>query len=111
MNSNLIVIGKTTADNDKEEYDNEADDDDADNADESEGEEFEQETGWDKKKIKKKNLWVAVFLVLKFRCSILELNVEWGFWRYIQFDQRFIFVWMWDKDKNICENKYKKAFK
>ncbi|GKV45983.1 hypothetical protein SLEP1_g53008 [Rubroshorea leprosula] len=44
-NRNSIVIGKTTADNDKEEDDNEADDDDADNAEESEGEEFEQETG------------------------------------------------------------------
>ncbi|KAF3436934.1 hypothetical protein FNV43_RR20274 [Rhamnella rubrinervis] len=43
-NSNLVVIGKTTVDNDKEDYDNDADDDDADNADESEGEEFEQET-------------------------------------------------------------------
>ncbi|KAL9372714.1 hypothetical protein Peur_034958 [Populus x canadensis] len=42
--SNLAVIGKTTVDNDKEEYDNDADDDDADNAEESEGEEFEQET-------------------------------------------------------------------
>lgn len=46
MNSNLIVIGKTINENDKEEFDNEADDDDADNAEESEGEEFEQETGW-----------------------------------------------------------------
>ncbi|CAI0450855.1 unnamed protein product [Linum tenue] len=44
-NSNLIVIGKTTVDNDKDEDDNDPDDDDADNADESEGEEFEQETG------------------------------------------------------------------
>ncbi|XP_054822521.1 uncharacterized protein LOC129320885 [Prosopis cineraria] len=44
-NSNLIVIGKTTTDNDKEEFDNDADDDDADNGEESEGEEFEQETG------------------------------------------------------------------
>ncbi|XP_015882487.1 uncharacterized protein LOC107418315 [Ziziphus jujuba] len=44
-NSNLVVIGKTTIDNDKEDYDNDADDDDADNAEESEGEEFEQETG------------------------------------------------------------------
>ena len=44
MNSNLIVIGKTTNENDKEDFDNEADDDDADNAEESEGEEFEQET-------------------------------------------------------------------
>jgi hypothetical protein len=42
--SNLAVIGKTTVDNDKEEYDNDADDDDADNVEESEGEEFEQET-------------------------------------------------------------------
>lgn len=39
------MIGKTIADNDKED-DNDADDDDADNAEESEGEEFEQETGW-----------------------------------------------------------------
>ncbi|KAL2340951.1 hypothetical protein E2542_SST02302 [Spatholobus suberectus] len=45
MNSNLVVIGKTTNENDKEDFDNEADDDDADNAEESEGEEFEQETG------------------------------------------------------------------
>ncbi|XVF11151.1 hypothetical protein REPUB_Repub08aG0001400 [Reevesia pubescens] len=44
-NKNLVVIGKTTADNDKEDDDNDPDDDDADNADESEGEEFEQETG------------------------------------------------------------------
>ncbi|KGN64341.1 uncharacterized protein LOC101206898 [Cucumis sativus] len=42
-NSNLVVIGKMTADNDKEDI--EAEDDDADNADESEAEEFEQETG------------------------------------------------------------------
>ncbi|KAJ6882291.1 hypothetical protein NC651_028788 [Populus alba x Populus x berolinensis] len=42
--SNLAVIGKTSVDNDKEEYDNDADDDDADNVEESEGEEFEQET-------------------------------------------------------------------
>ena len=41
-NRNLVVIGKTTADNDKED-DNDPDDDDAE---ESEGEEFEQETGW-----------------------------------------------------------------
>lgn len=45
-NSNLIVIGKTTVDNDKEDFDNDADDDDADHGDESEGEEFEQETAW-----------------------------------------------------------------
>ncbi|MED6170370.1 hypothetical protein PIB30_030222 [Stylosanthes scabra] len=45
INSNLVVIGKTTNENDKEDYDNDADDDDADNADDSEGEEFEQETG------------------------------------------------------------------
>ncbi|KAI3763162.1 hypothetical protein L1987_53613 [Smallanthus sonchifolius] len=45
INSNLIVIGKTTVENDKEDFDNEADDDDADNAEESEGDEFEQETG------------------------------------------------------------------
>ncbi|KAK7317672.1 hypothetical protein RJT34_02099 [Clitoria ternatea] len=43
MNSNLIVIGKTTNENDKEDFDNEADDGDVDNAEESEGEEFEQE--------------------------------------------------------------------
>ncbi|KAK2663666.1 hypothetical protein Ddye_002240 [Dipteronia dyeriana] len=43
-NSNLIVIGKTTVDNDKEDFDNDADDEDADHGDESEGEEFEQET-------------------------------------------------------------------
>lgn len=45
IDSNLIVIGKTTADIDKEDYDNDADDDEADNAEESEGDEFEQETG------------------------------------------------------------------
>ncbi|GJY20818.1 putative C2 and GRAM domain-containing protein-like protein [Tanacetum coccineum] len=45
INSNLIVIGKTVVENEKEEFDNEADDDDADNAEESEGDEFEQETG------------------------------------------------------------------
>ena len=45
-NSNLIVIGKTTVDNDKEDFDNDADDDDADHGDESEGEEFEQQTAW-----------------------------------------------------------------
>ncbi|KAL7191892.1 hypothetical protein ACSBR2_023883 [Camellia fascicularis] len=44
-NSNLIVIGRTTVDHDKEDYDNGADDDEADNAEESEGDEFEQETG------------------------------------------------------------------
>ncbi|KAJ7956176.1 Anaphase-promoting complex subunit [Quillaja saponaria] len=44
-NSNLVVIGKTSVDNDKEDFDNDADDDDADNAEESDGEEFEQETG------------------------------------------------------------------
>ncbi|XP_039012634.1 uncharacterized protein LOC120141942 [Hibiscus syriacus] len=43
-NRNFVVIGKTTADNDKEDG-NDVDDDDADNADESEGEDFEQETG------------------------------------------------------------------
>ncbi|KAL8494182.1 hypothetical protein ACS0TY_025107 [Phlomoides rotata] len=37
INSNLTIIGKTSVDNDKEEFDNDADDDDADNADESEG--------------------------------------------------------------------------
>ncbi|XVE56342.1 hypothetical protein DITRI_Ditri04bG0001600 [Diplodiscus trichospermus] len=41
INRNLVVIGKTTADNDKEDN-NDADDDDTDNAEESEGEEFEQ---------------------------------------------------------------------
>lgn len=46
MNSNLVVIGKTNIDNDKEDFDNEAEDDDADNGDESEGDDFEQETGW-----------------------------------------------------------------
>ena len=40
------MIGKTTVDNDKEDFDNDADDDDADHGDESEGEEFEQETSW-----------------------------------------------------------------
>ncbi|KAI7732329.1 hypothetical protein M8C21_010068 [Ambrosia artemisiifolia] len=44
INSHLIVIGKTTVENDKEDFDDEADDDDADNAEESEGDEFEQET-------------------------------------------------------------------
>ncbi|KAK7300867.1 hypothetical protein RJT34_11718 [Clitoria ternatea] len=37
MNNNLIVIGKTTNENDKEDFDNEADDDDVDNAEEFEG--------------------------------------------------------------------------
>ncbi|XP_022137094.1 uncharacterized protein LOC111008654 [Momordica charantia] len=41
-NSNLVVIGKMSADNDKEDI--EAEDDDADNGEESEAEEFEQET-------------------------------------------------------------------
>ena len=45
INSNLVVIGKPAADNDKEDFDNDADDDDPDNAEESEGDEFEQETG------------------------------------------------------------------
>ncbi|KAF9590235.1 hypothetical protein IFM89_032013 [Coptis chinensis] len=44
-NSNFVVIGKTSVENEKEEVDNEADDDEADNAEESEGDEFEQETG------------------------------------------------------------------
>lgn len=44
-NSNLIVIGKTSADNDKEDIDNDAEDEDDDNAEESEGDDFEQETG------------------------------------------------------------------
>ncbi|KAG2675985.1 hypothetical protein I3843_12G030500 [Carya illinoinensis] len=43
-NSNLVVIGKTTVDNDKKDYDDDANIDDADNAELSEGEEFEQET-------------------------------------------------------------------
>ncbi|XP_021733548.1 uncharacterized protein LOC110700332 [Chenopodium quinoa] len=44
LNCNVVVIGKTKVDNDKEDIDNEAEDDDeADNAEESEGE-FEQET-------------------------------------------------------------------
>lgn len=45
INSNLVVIGKPAADNDKEDLDNDADDDDPDNAEDSEGDEFEQETG------------------------------------------------------------------
>lgn len=45
MNSNIIVIGKTTVDNDKEDLDNDPDDDDVDNVEESDGDEFEQETG------------------------------------------------------------------
>ncbi|XP_058115625.1 uncharacterized protein LOC131258367 [Magnolia sinica] len=45
MNNNLVVIGKTTIDNDKEDFDADADDDDADNVEESEGDEFEQEAG------------------------------------------------------------------
>ncbi|KAL6559365.1 hypothetical protein OROGR_004482 [Orobanche gracilis] len=44
-NSNSIIIGKTTVDNDKEEFDNDVEDDDVDNGEESEGEEFDQETG------------------------------------------------------------------
>ncbi|XP_077229121.1 transcription termination factor [Tasmannia lanceolata] len=44
-NSNLVVIGKTILDNDKEDFDPDADDDDADHVEESDGEEFEQETG------------------------------------------------------------------
>lgn len=43
--SSLIVIGKTTVDNDKDDYEHDPDDDDIDNAEDSEGEEFEQETG------------------------------------------------------------------
>ncbi|XP_052174917.1 uncharacterized protein LOC127789888 isoform X3 [Diospyros lotus] len=35
-NNNIIVIGKTTVDNDKEDYDNDVDDEEADNAEESE---------------------------------------------------------------------------
>ncbi|RWR76129.1 hypothetical protein CKAN_00454700 [Cinnamomum micranthum f. kanehirae] len=42
-NSNLVVIGKTALDNDKEDFDPDADDDDVDNVEESEGDEFEQE--------------------------------------------------------------------
>lgn len=43
-NSNVVVIGKTTLDNDKEDFDPDADDDDdVDNVEESEGDEFEQE--------------------------------------------------------------------
>nr|GEX60395.1 transcription termination factor 4, mitochondrial [Tanacetum cinerariifolium] len=45
IDSNQIVIGKTTIEEDKEDFDNDADDDDADNAEESDGDEFEQETG------------------------------------------------------------------
>lgn len=45
VKSNLIVMGKTSVENDKEDFDNEVDDDDADNAEESDGDEFEQETG------------------------------------------------------------------
>lgn len=44
-NSNLVVIGKTSVENDKEDFDNDPDDDDVDNAEESEGDEFEQEAG------------------------------------------------------------------
>lgn len=40
------MIGKTSADNDKEDIDNDAEDEDDDNAEESEGDDFEQETGW-----------------------------------------------------------------
>ncbi|KAJ9559557.1 hypothetical protein OSB04_004717 [Centaurea solstitialis] len=46
INSNLTVIGKTSAENDKEDFENDADEDEADNAEESEGDEFEQETGF-----------------------------------------------------------------
>ncbi|GJZ16038.1 transcription termination factor 4, mitochondrial [Tanacetum coccineum] len=46
IDSNQIVIGKTTIEEDKEDFDNDADDDDADNA-ESSGDEFEQENGDD----------------------------------------------------------------
>ncbi|XP_057951346.1 uncharacterized protein LOC131146075 [Malania oleifera] len=45
MGNNIKVIGQTTIDNDKEDFDNDADDDDADNAEESDGDDFEQETG------------------------------------------------------------------
>ncbi|KAL5985706.1 hypothetical protein ACLOJK_027693 [Asimina triloba] len=44
-NNNLVVIGKMTVDNDKEDFDADADDDDGDNVEESDGEEFEQEAG------------------------------------------------------------------
>ncbi|CAH1433824.1 unnamed protein product [Lactuca virosa] len=43
ISSNLIVIGKTSIEIEKEDVNNDADD--ADNAEESEGDEFEQETG------------------------------------------------------------------
>ncbi|KAJ7565173.1 hypothetical protein O6H91_02G051000 [Diphasiastrum complanatum] len=44
-NEGIIPIGKTTVENDQEEYDQDAEDEDADNVEEeSEGEEFEQET-------------------------------------------------------------------
>lgn len=44
INSNITIIGRTTVENDKEDFDNDGDDDDdADNPEESEGE-FEQET-------------------------------------------------------------------
>lgn len=45
MNSNIVVIGKTIVDNDKEDLDNDPDDDEVDNVEESDGDEFEQETG------------------------------------------------------------------
>lgn len=45
VNGNLIVIGRTTADVDKEDCDNDADDDE-DDGEESEGDQFEQETSW-----------------------------------------------------------------
>ncbi|KAF6166305.1 hypothetical protein GIB67_006938 [Kingdonia uniflora] len=44
-NSNVVVIGRTSVDNDKEEFDNDADEEEADNAEETDGDEFEQETG------------------------------------------------------------------
>ncbi|XP_068665758.1 uncharacterized protein [Aristolochia californica] len=44
-NNNVVVIGKTVLDNDKEDMDADADEDEADNVEESEGDEFEQETG------------------------------------------------------------------
>ncbi|MCL7028415.1 hypothetical protein MKW94_016663 [Papaver nudicaule] len=45
INIDIVVVGKTAVDNDKEDFDNDADDDDVDNAEESEGDDFEQETG------------------------------------------------------------------
>ncbi|XP_030542245.1 uncharacterized protein LOC115749530 [Rhodamnia argentea] len=44
LDSNIVVIGKSAAENDKDADEEDADDDDPDNAEESEGDEFEQET-------------------------------------------------------------------